>query len=357
MSDTTVTTEAPSTERDAGYVPHVDEFKPAEPEEITTEEAAAERLKQLSGSESSIRTFTSGLPDNETVTLDQAAAMVAESREADKAQAELDGTRAEQKKIDALRGEKPGDAKQPQDDGEIDVERALKSPKIAKAIEERVNEAETQRSNYEAAVQHIGKERIAAIHSDFPELATVPLNQWVPAIKEMHQREPQRAVAIINRLNALAQVESAVQQIQADKTAREKAAFATYAAKENQRFGELTKGMSQKDLSAVKAEIPAMLKEYGVTDPHAFLSAIHGQSTFPRASAERIMVDAAKYRMIMRAPKAVATRVVPNVQRPGVPGPRVDAGQSSLNALSQKLSRSTSLKDAVALRVAQLKRR
>jgi hypothetical protein len=288
MTDTTVTTEAPSTaaygekglEKAAGLVPHVEEFAPAEPESLTTDEAAAERLKQLSGSENEIRTFTSGLPDDVTLTLDQSAKMLAESREADKAQAELDSEKAERKAVDKLRGEKPA---APQIESEDDVERALKSPKIAKAIEERVTAAEAQRTKYETAVQHIGKERIAAIHSDFPDLANVPLNQWVPAIKEMHAREPARAVAIINRLNSLAQVERAVLQIQADKTAREKAEFVTYAAKENQRFAELTKGIAPNELAAVKAEIPVMLKEYGVSDPHSFLAAIHGQSIFPRA--------------------------------------------------------------------------
>jgi hypothetical protein len=357
MSDTTVTTEAPATvepvnslERDAGYVRLKDETKEA-PSELTKDEAA-QRLKELSAPEGSIRTFTSGLPDNIALSVEQAAEMVADVRRAEKTEAETDDVKAQRREVDKLRGDKPA----PQIETEDDVERVLKSPKIRDAIAERVAESEKQRGEYETAVQHIGKERVAALHADFPEMQSVPLQNWAAAITEMHQREPARAAAIVTRLRALAEVEVAVQQIQADKTAREKAAFVTYAAEQNKKFAELTKGMSQTDLSAVKAEIPTMLKDYGVDDPRAFLQAIHGQSTFPRASAERILVDAAKYRMIMRAPKAVATRAVPNVMRPGIAGPRVDRGEIGLAALSAKLSKSGSLKDAVALRLARSKR-
>src|SRR6266850_5520993 len=92
-------------ERDAGYVPHVDEFKPEEPEELTKDEAAAERVKQLgSGEQKMIYAHVTNMPANVTLTLDQAAKMVAEAREADTAQAEIDGTKAAQKEIDKLRG-------------------------------------------------------------------------------------------------------------------------------------------------------------------------------------------------------------------------------------------------------------
>src|ERR1700733_1693263 len=114
MTDTTTTTEAPRNdagqfessepaygreglERAAGLVPL--ETAPEAPEELTKDEAA-KRLKELSGPESSIVTHTAGLPPNVTMTLDQAADALADARGADAAQAEIDGTKAEQKAID-----------------------------------------------------------------------------------------------------------------------------------------------------------------------------------------------------------------------------------------------------------------
>jgi hypothetical protein len=62
------------------------------------------------------------------------------------------------------------------------------------------------------------------------------------------------------------------------------------------------------------------------------------------------MVDAAKYRMMQRAAKAVPARgAVPTVQKPGYAGPRTNSRDTGLAALSMKLSKSGSIKDAAAL--------
>jgi hypothetical protein len=345
-----------SLERDAGYVPMPDESKET-PEEMTKDEAA-ERLKELSDSEPKmIYAHVTNMPPNVTMTLDQAADALADAREADKAQAELDGTKAAQKEVDALRGDKPADATTPQDDGEIDIERALKSPKIAKAIAERVTEAETQRSNYEESVREIGKARIAALIGDFPEMANLPLNQWAAAINAMHQREPARASQIATRLNALAQVEAAVQQIAQHKIAREQTEFKAYETRENQRYAEFTKNIPAKELAAIETHVPKMLAEHGA-DVAQFLKAVNNQSTFPRATAEALLIKAARYDLLMKMAKPTPTRAaVPNVVRPGVAGPRVDRAASNLASLSAALTKSGSLKDAVALRLARSKGR
>ena len=157
MTDTTITTEAPRNdsgqfessepaygvaglERAAGYVPL--ETATEEPAELTKDEAAA-RLKELSGPESAIITHTAGLPDNVTMTLEQAADALADARGADAAQAEIDGTKAAQKEVDKLRGAKPA---APPIETEADIEKVLANPKIRDAIAERVTEAETQRA-------------------------------------------------------------------------------------------------------------------------------------------------------------------------------------------------------------------
>lgn len=56
---------------------------------------------------------------------------------------------------------------------------------------------------------------------------------------------------------------------------------------------------------------------------------------------------------ILKAPKAVAANPVPPVQRPGTTEPRGSGQSETLKALTTKLNNSGSLKDAVALRLAQ----
>lgn len=344
-------------ERAAGYVPLPDDSKTDAPGELTKDEAA-QRLKELSGPESAIVTHTTGLPANVTMTTEQAAEMLAEARQADASQAEIDDAKAQRKEIDKLRGEKPAEAKAQNPDGEIDVERALKSPKVQAAITERVQEAEAHRERYERGVQEAGKAAVAALASDFPEISNLPLNQWAQAINAMAEREPHRARAIAGRLQQLAVVEQAVQQIKADKTAKEQAEFKTYAAKENARFAEMTRGIPAREMDAIKAHVPKMLAEHGA-DVAQFLKAVSGQSTFPRATAEALLVKAARYDLLSKAAKATPTRDIPRVQAPGIAGPRGSAqrNDASLAALSAKLSKSGSLKDAVALRLARSKGR
>ena len=60
---------------------------------------------------------------------------------------------------------------------------------------------------------------------------------------------------------------------------------------------------------------------------------------------------------ILAAPKVVATKPVPPVQRPGTPAPRGSAQSENIKALTSKLNNSGSLKDAVALRLAQQRSR
>jgi hypothetical protein len=367
MTDTTVTTEAPRNdagqfestepaygreglERAAGYTPLPDESIEETPSELTADEAA-QRLKELSGPESAIVTHTAGLPENVTMTLDQAADALADARGADKAQAEIDAEKAkkaEQKEIDKLRGEKPAASAVPIETEE-DIEKALlANPKFQAAITAKVTEADTQRAQYEAAVADASKFAAASLFNDLPELAEMPLDQWANAINEMHQRDPARARVALSRLQALAKVEQASQQIKAQKTAREQTDFKAYAAKENARFADMTKGISAKEMAAIEAHVPKMLAESGA-DVRSFLEAISNQTTFPRASAEALLVKAARYDLLMKNAKAAPTRVVPAVQRPGVAEPRMNSADTGIAALNAKLNRTGNLKDAAAL--------
>jgi hypothetical protein len=107
-------------------------------------------------------------------------------------------------------------------------------------------------------------------------------------------------------------------------------------------------------MQQIKAEIPNMLAACGVSDPRSFLTAIKGQTVFPRASAEMIMMKAAMYDMAMKTPRPQATRAVPPVQRPGVAGSRVNPQSGALKALEQKLNATGDIKVAAQLSAARL---
>jgi hypothetical protein len=351
-------------ERAAGYVPMPEESKSDdEPIEGTREgiRAASMKLAEVR-SLNNVAVHTMGLKPNTSITVEQGADALQDSRDADSAQAQLDERKALQAEVDKLRGELP-QAKQatvetkPATDEE-EIERALKIPRVKEALDKRVNEVETKRAAYESSLHEVGKARVAALVADFPEIANLPLNQWAAAINAMHAREPARAKQVLARVHALAQVEAADQQMKQQKTAREQASFREYATKENARFAEMTKGVSPREMSAIQAEIPAMLAEHGVTNPRQFLEAIAGQTQFPRASAERIMMDAARYRLMQKTARAVPARAaVPPVQRPGIIPSGRSPGANNLAALNAKLSATGNVKDAAKLLAASRKTR
>jgi hypothetical protein len=162
----------------------------------------------------------------------------------------------------------------------------------------------------------------------------------------MFEREPARARLIYNKLQTLAKVEQANQQITAQKTEREQTEFRNYSAQEDARFADMVKG--ERNMPAIEAEIVAMVKDHGV-DPREFFKAGNESKFLRSAAAQKILVDAAKYRIMQRAPKAIPRRDVPTVQKPGNAGPRVNRADTGLAALNAKLSKTGNLKDAAAL--------
>jgi hypothetical protein len=323
-------------EKAAGYRPLKDDREEIDSDRISIRDASNERAKELQTKP--IEVHESGLPDNVTLKVEQAAKRVEEARKADVDQAELDGTKAAQKAVDDLRNPHGVEPQAKQIEAEPDVEKVLKHPKISAALKERVDAAETQRAEYELGLKNAWHAQLGALN-DFPEIANIPHTQWAATLNAMAQTDLPRAKQIAARLHSLAAVEAAAIQHNAQKDSRAKAEFGQYSARENERFKELTKGMTPQQMSAVQAEVPAMMAEYGVSNPRAFLEAIQGQTTFPRASAERMMIDAAKYRLLQRTARAQPTRTLPPVARPGVAAPRTNPASANLQSLNAALAK------------------
>ena len=350
-------------EHDAGYVPMPEEKE--EPEELTAREAAEILAAQSHTAESDIQTYTDGvnLPDNVTMTVEQAAKALTDAHEADAKQAELDKDEAIRKEVDELRGVKPEaeeGSKQPAQeaqspkDGELDpeIEKALSNPKVKEAIAAQINEAESVRHTYSKAVDTANDFACASFIENFPEIAGLPLEQWEGALAAMAQREPDRFNRAVGTLNRVVQLQAAQQQQQQQRAAVERQQFEAYSKEQDAIFADKTKDIPAAQMRAIEAELPKMLKEYGA-DARQFLEAIGNQSAFPRAAAERIMVDAAKYRLLIQAPKAVAAKNLPPVHRPGVRGAITSSRDGDISSLDGRLSATGSIKDAVALYTAR----
>ena len=124
--------------------------------------------------------------------------------------------------------------------------------------------------------------------------------------------------------------------------------FHTYAKSEDARLETMLKGEPKATQHAVTNEIFASAKASGV-EPGELIRLFNSEPLMRNAVFQRMMYDAGKYRLVMKARDAATARPVPPVQRPGmarIPGEREHADLRTLNA---RLSSSGDIKDAVAL--------
>jgi hypothetical protein len=110
----------------------------------------------------------------------------------------------------------------------------------------------------------------------------------------------------------------------------------------------MLKGEPLETQRAVSAEIVASAKASGVEEAELF-RLFHSEPLMRNAVFQRMMYDAGKYRLMMKAKDAVSARPVPPVQRPGMARTPAEREHTDLRTLNARLSNSGDIKDAVAL--------
>jgi hypothetical protein len=239
-------------------------------------------------------------------------------------------------------------------DGKLDpkLEEALKHPRVVQAIEQRLGVAETARKSYAEALGVAQDFARASFMESFPELAAVPLQQLQPALEMMAQRQPERFGKAMATLDRVAQLQAAQQAQQQQQTATARQQFESFGKVEDLRLDAMLKGESNQTQRAVMDEIMAGAKEAGV-EPAEFIRLFRSDPLMRNAHFQKMMYDAGKYRLAQKTTPKAAARDVPSVQRPGVAASRTSASSATISALTAKLDRTGSLRDAQVLLAAQ----
>lgn len=328
-------------ERDAGYVPFQEEKKPDE--ELTAKEAAAEVAENRPEHETKV--IETGLPDNVSLTIEQAAKFVTDADAAEKAK--LEELRAEQirKDVDGLRGldQPPADAETPA----FDPEKALEHPQVKEAIEKVTAETEAARLQHVSGLAAATQMAEAAFFNQFPELAGLEGEQRVQAFAAIAQNDPQRADQIRASVNGIANLFQQYSTENGKLAAEREESFRNYAKAESDRFEDMIKDTPKAQRTAIEANIVEAIKEYG-GDVQAFAKLMQS-SEFASATVQRLLWDVGKYREIAKAKASVAARPhVPPVQRPGAAG-NTRSNDTGIAALTAKLNKTGDLKTAAAL--------
>jgi hypothetical protein len=377
----------------AGYAPMPD---PRERDEVETiggdnaslREAAARRSAPPDTIIAREYTDSSGKPvaAGEAVTLDRAARDYASAILADSFAAENESSQALAAQVDAMRAKAlaedpdaaefygfelpPAETDEPEtsttksdtstgepadrrgdhavDGLDPEIERAINHPQVRHAIEERIGEAEKTRQHYlnglAAATQIAG----VSFLSQFPELAGASPENLPGALEQLSRLDPakyarvQALIATTEQLFAHQQHESRRQAELAQQS------FNGFARSEDARLDTMLRGEPKETQAAVAAEILASAKENGL-EPAELTRLFNSEPLMRNAVFQRMMYDAGKYRLMMKARDAITTKPVPPVQRPGMARAPAEREHADLRTLNAKLSSSGDIKDAVAL--------
>lgn len=225
---------------------------------------------------------------------------------------------------------------------------ALEHPQVRQAIDEEIAETHKVRQSYLDALTGATQIAHASFVNQFPELVGIPIDNLPGVLEQMSRQDPakfarvQSAIAATDQLLAQHQRES---QRQAEAAYH---SFRAHAKSEDARFESMLKGEPIETQRAVMQEIIASAKASGI-EASELTHLLNTEPLMRNATFQRMMYDAGKYRLMMKARDAVTTRPLPPVQRPGAAVSRGERENVDLRTLNARLSSTGDIKDAVAL--------
>lgn len=373
----------------AGYKPMRDPDEKEEQQTIGSDSASlreAADQRSVAREPATVREYLDAdgkpAPPGEAVTLERAARdyvrmvsdekLMAESQSSKELAAHIDALRAEALANDPdaaeLYGFEPPKADheatdraehmpeqrgQPADErpsSELDpeIERALQHPQVRRAIEEQVGEAERARQSYRDGLAAAAQIAQASFLGQFPELAATPPENLPTALEILSRQDPakfDRVKAMVATTEHLFAQQAHESRHQAEMARQN---FAREARSEDSRLETMLKDEPPATQQAVANEIMASARESGI-EPAELNRLFATEPLMRNATFQRMMYDAGKYRLMMKAREAAVAKPVPPVQRPGMATTRSERERADLRALSSRLSASGDLKDAVAL--------
>ena len=318
----------------------------------------------------------------EAITLDRAVRDYASASAADRLVAESATSRVLAARVDALRAEalagdpdaaefygfeppavKAGKSGAEADDAERSPEKpgvrsdarldpdlagVLQHPQVVRAIEEKIAEAEQVRQSYVDGLVAATQIAQASFLSQFPEVAGIAPEHLPGALELMSRQDPAKFARIRDTIELTDRLLAQHAQEASRQADLARQNFRNLAQREDARLDSMLKGELKATQQAVSAEIVASAKASGV-EPAELFRLFETEPLMRNATFQRMMYDAGKYRLMMKARDAATARPLPQVQRPGMAASPAERAQADIRTLSSRLSNSGDIKDAVAL--------
>jgi hypothetical protein len=391
-----------SVERAAGFVPANVDMPQSEPQgdisiqETELREAANEIVKDRNERQREIESRpvdsaiemrdTRGhkLPDNETLSVEEASHLVTGARNKEETTIDLNERDALAREIDALRAGVTSEqllAEPVALDQQVQprlVQDAQPSPhdRMAKAFQENPEilaglretiQQEQAKTNYAyeqyaAGVAQSAVTAAAALVAQFPELSNLAPQQIPTAIEVVSKQNPARAQAMIDHLKQTQRIVQdaarAQQQHQQWHAQRYRAAFDQDAARHDMAYDQWVRnqGITPAEHKEVYDEVMNDFRRQGWTDQQVY-EAWTNNAAMRSFAGQQQMFQAAKWRLSQRAIKGKQFKPVPQVQRPGSPVERATDDDVYLQKLSGPPGSPQTAELVVARRQAAARRR
>jgi hypothetical protein len=331
---------------DAGFTPlkiHREKLEnppPSESDALSVRDAAAELAANRAADQKPRETRTFYEDENPDRPVAFADAETAhEVRQASKAQYAEEHIKPEQEaqaqalrdRIDAARGE-PSQA-QLEQDAKAKAEESNRQhremmEKIATHYQaEQAQAQERQLANARETLAARGMAIAAQLSSEFPEIANLSRAQIPGAVEALRARNPQRAQALVQRLQTVDKLYQDAHRVSAASAQHANAQHETYVRQENAAFHKAIASDSAQRQEQVMAGVETLLTEAGI-DPKAYV-----QSARQGGDLGRLLASAPVLKLLYRAAaaaidgkshsstvaelKAKLARDVPPVSRPG----------------------------------------
>lgn len=221
-----------------------------------------------------------------------------------------------------------------------------------KAIQAQQEAAEKARQQYEAALPTLMQTLQDAQAGAFSDIKTVD------DVTRLAAEDPFRYLQWQAHQTKMQAVQQEMQRAEQRKGEEQHSKWAEHVQREEQLFKESLTDADRAKLKDFQSEAPAFLEAKGFTQKElADLATGKDRLSIYDRRVQSLILDGIKYQAAQKATKTVAAKPVPPVQKPGTAPPRGAAQAEAVQTLAAKLERSGSLKDAVALRMASLKRR
>ncbi len=215
-----------------------------------------------------------------------------------------------------------------------------KSPQARQFFENYAVEGERVKEAFTAGLNDAHQFGQAAILALAPELGQVPLERWGEGINILAQSDPDRGqqlAAIFSNVAAISQRQQLLTHHQ-QQVAHQN--FEALRQQYSRQSDEALGPMSVSEKTAMAEELANYVGEFGITREQL----VHEARTnlaLNHPAFQRMAADAIKYQRLMKAPKAVPTRQVPPVSRPGTATSRSGASMSKIEGLQQQLRTAT----------------